>query len=81
MFRNLLKRKVFTVINLLGLASGMAVCLLLVLYIQNEFGYDNFHERGGQIYRLALERKYSGRSAFRGGNTQVHRAGGKNGIS
>src|SRR6266487_608440 len=66
MVRNLLKRKVFTVINLLGLATGMAVCLLLVLYIQNELGYDNFHRKGNQIYRLALERKYPGRSAFLG---------------
>lgn len=66
MFRNLLKRKAFTLINLLGLATGMAVCLLLFLYIQNELGYDNFHERGNQIYRLALERKYPGRSAFLG---------------
>ncbi|MFI5151871.1 MAG: ABC transporter permease [Chitinophagales bacterium] len=67
MLRNLLKRKGFTIINLLGLSSGMAICLLLVLYIQNELGYDNFHERGDQIYRLAMERKYPGRSAFRGG--------------
>lgn len=65
-FRTLLKRKAFTLINLFGLATGMAVCLLLVLYIQNELGYDNFQERGDQIYRLALERKYPGRSAFIG---------------
>ena len=62
-----MKRKGFTIINLLGLSSGMAICLLLVLYIQNELGYDNFHERGDQIYRLAMERKYPGRSAFRAG--------------
>ncbi|MBS1600759.1 MAG: ABC transporter permease [Bacteroidetes bacterium] len=64
--RNLLKRKAFTLINLFGLATGMAVCLLLVLYIQNELGYDDFQERGDQIYRVALERKYPGRSAFLG---------------
>ena len=69
-YRTLLKRKVFTLINLFGLATGMAVCLLLVLYIQNELGYDDFHEKGDQIYRLALERKYPGRSAFRGGIPQ-----------
>ncbi len=70
MLRNFLKRKAFTLINLFGLASGMAVCLLLVLYIQNELGYDKFQERGDQIYRLAMERKYPGRSAFRGGIPQ-----------
>jgi putative ABC transport system permease protein len=66
MIRNLWKRKVFTLINLLGLSFGMAICILLGLYIHNELGYDNFHERGDQIYRLALERKYPGRSAFKG---------------
>ena len=66
MMRNLLKRKVFTFINLFGLATGMAVCLLLILYIQNELGYDNYHERGEQIFRLALERKYPGRTSLRG---------------
>jgi len=66
MFRNLMKRKMFTLINLFGLATGMAVCLLLVIYIQNEFGYDNFHQHGDQIYRLALERKYPYRASLRG---------------
>jgi putative ABC transport system permease protein len=66
MIRNLWKRKVFTLINLLGLSFGMAICILLALYIQNELGYDNFHERGDQIYRLAMERKYPGRSALKG---------------
>src|SRR6476619_4953045 len=65
-WRNLKKRKVFTAINLLGLATGMAVCLLLALYIQNELGYDDFQEKGDQVYRLALERKYTGRSRFLG---------------
>src|ERR1700733_4706750 len=66
MARNFLKRKVFSLINLFGLTTGIAICLLLVLYIQNELGYDEFQTRGDQIYRLALERKYPGRSAFLG---------------
>ncbi len=66
MIRNFLKRKVFTLINLFGLATGMAICLLLVLYIQSQLSYDQYQQRGDQIYRLALERKYPGRSAFVG---------------
>src|ERR1700733_10044976 len=66
MARNFLKRKVFSLINLFGLTTGIAICLLLVLYIQNELGYDEYQTRGDQIYRLALERKYPGRSAFLG---------------
>ncbi|MFT3705326.1 MAG: ABC transporter permease [Agriterribacter sp.] len=65
-FRNFKKRKVFSFINLIGLATGMAVCLLLALYIQSEFGYDNFHEKRDQIYRLAAQRIYPGRTAYMG---------------
>jgi putative ABC transport system permease protein len=46
MMRNLLKRKGFAFINLFGLAIGMAICILLVMYIQNETGYDSFHKNG-----------------------------------
>jgi putative ABC transport system permease protein len=56
--RSLLKRKAFTLINILGLAMGMAVCLLIVLFIRSELGYDNFHQHGDRIYRMVLDRKY-----------------------
>jgi putative ABC transport system permease protein len=59
--RNLLKRKGFSLINILGLATGMAVCLLIVLFVQSETSYDEHHERGDNVYRLALERHYPGR--------------------
>jgi len=61
--RSLLKRKVFTLINILGLATGMTVCLLIILFIRSELSYDNFQERGDRIYRVVLERKYPDRSA------------------
>src|SRR4051794_20764613 len=61
--RNLLKRKIYTLINILGLATGLAVCLLIVLFIQNELSYDNFQQRGDLIYRVALDRRYPGRSS------------------
>ncbi len=60
--RSLLKRKGYTLINVFGLAIGMAVCLLIVLYIQSELSYDNFQEKGDNVYRVVLERKYPGRS-------------------
>jgi len=60
--RSLLKRKGFTLINILGLATGMAVCLLILLFIRRETGYDNFEPAGDRIYRVVLERKYPGRS-------------------
>ena len=61
-FRNLLKRKGFSLINILGLATGMAVCLLIVLFIQSELSFDKQHENADNIYRVALERSYPGRS-------------------
>jgi putative ABC transport system permease protein len=60
--RSLLKRKGFTLINILGLAMGMAVCLLILLFIRRESGYDRFEAGGDRIYRMVLERKYPGRS-------------------
>jgi len=60
--RNLWKRKVYTLINIFGLATGMAVCLLIVLFIQSELSYDNFQQRGDQVYRVALDRRYPGRT-------------------
>ncbi|MBS1664799.1 MAG: ABC transporter permease [Bacteroidetes bacterium] len=56
--RSLLRRKAFTLINILGLAMGMAVCLLIVLFIRSELGYDRFVPRSERIYRMVLERKY-----------------------
>ncbi|MHA4847316.1 ABC transporter permease [Flavitalea antarctica] len=61
-FRNLLKRKGYTTINILGLAIGMSVCLLIVLFIKNEMSYDRDQERGNRIYRMVVDRKYPGRS-------------------
>jgi len=60
--RNLLKRKAYTLINILGLATGMAVCLLIVLFVQSELGYDKQHEKAKDIYRLVLDRIYPGRT-------------------
>ena len=62
-FRSLLKRKGFTLINILGLATGMAVCMLIVVFIRKELSYDRFEENGDRVYRLVLERKYPGRSS------------------
>jgi putative ABC transport system permease protein len=61
--RNLLKRKGFTLINIVGLATGIAVCLLILLFVQSELKFDQYHAKGDRIYRMALDRKYPGRTA------------------
>ena len=44
-FRNLLRNKGFSFINIFGLAIGMASAILILLWIQNEVSYDQFHEK------------------------------------
>lgn len=62
--RSLFKQKVYTFINVLGLAVGIASCLLIVLFIRNEFSYDKFFKEEDRIYRMVLERKYPTHSTF-----------------
>ncbi|GET32697.1 ABC transporter permease [Prolixibacter bellariivorans] len=50
--RHLLKNKLFTAINVLGLAIGMAVSLLILNYVNFEFSYDNMHHLAKRIYRV-----------------------------
>lgn len=63
-FRNLLRQKVYAFINVTGLAVGVASCLLIVLFIRNEFSYDTFFEDHDRIYRMVLERKYPNHSTY-----------------
>ena len=49
-FRNLLRNKAFSIINISGLAIGMASAILILLWIKNEVSYDQFHEKKQRIY-------------------------------
>lgn len=60
--RHLARNRGYTVINILGLAIGIACTLIILMYVQDELSFDQWHEDGDQIYRMALERKYPGRS-------------------
>ena len=51
-FRNLAKNKAYAFISIFGLAIGMAVCILLLLYVKNELSYDRFNKNADHIYRL-----------------------------
>src|SRR4051812_15792756 len=54
-WRNLMKNKIFSLINILGLTIGITVCLMIFLFILNEFSVDNFHKQGKNIYRVMRE--------------------------
>jgi len=51
-WRNLLKNKVFSAINILGLSIGLACCILIFLFIRHELSYDKFNVRARNIYRI-----------------------------
>jgi len=50
--RSMLKNKAYSVINILGLAIGMAATILILLFVQHELSYDRYHENSDRIYRL-----------------------------
>jgi len=59
-FRSLMKNKGFTFINVFGLALGLAVCMLIVFYVFDEWGYDHYNTKIDRIYRVGNDVKYNG---------------------
>jgi len=59
-FRNILWHKVYSLINIFGLAIGMALCLLILVFVQDELSYDGFHEKADRIYRIAQTEDHNG---------------------
>lgn len=53
--RKMRRQKGYSLINIGGLAAGMASSILILLWVRNELSYDRFHARGGSIYRLIVE--------------------------
>ena len=51
-FRNLLRHKAFSIINIAGLAIGMACSIFILLWVRDELSYDSFHTKADRIYRL-----------------------------
>lgn len=56
-WRNLIRNKVFSFINITGLAFGLTCCLLLVLYLNHELSFDKFHSNADKIVRVIMEYK------------------------
>ena len=53
--RNLIKNKVYSAINILGLSVGIACCILIFLFVRHELSYDTFHKSADTIYIVAEE--------------------------
>lgn len=63
-WRKLLKGKLFSFINLTGLSVGMAVVILIMLFVKHEWSYDNFHANSDRIYRAWVKENYKGTLIF-----------------
>src|SRR5258708_7582024 len=59
-FRSLSRNKGFSFINITGLAVGLAVCIMIMLYVSHEMSYDNFHKNGKRIFGLHASIKVGG---------------------
>jgi len=59
-FRNLLRSKGYSAINIIGLAIGMASAIIILLWIQNEVSYDQFHEKKNRIYEAWNRASFNG---------------------
>ena len=60
-WRNLMRHKVYSAINILGLALGISACLLILQYVSFELSYENFHTDGERIYRIRQDRYDKGK--------------------
>lgn len=62
--RNILKHKGFSIINMFGLAVGMAVCILILLWVQDETSYDKFNQNIDELYRITEHQNYTDGNIF-----------------
>src|ERR1700761_4471735 len=59
-WRNLVKQKLYSVINISGLAVGLAVCMVIMMYVAHEMSYDRFHKNADRIFTPAAHIKLGG---------------------
>jgi putative ABC transport system permease protein len=49
--QNLIRNKTYSTINILGLSGGLTCCLLIFIFVTDEYSYDKFHAKKERIYR------------------------------
>lgn len=60
-FRSIWRQKGYAFINIFGLAIGLACCLLILLWVQDELSFDRFHTNADNLYRVEQDQNYSGK--------------------
>ncbi|WP_461451873.1 ABC transporter permease [Mucilaginibacter sp.] len=53
-WRNLVKNKFYSIINIIGLTAGLAIGILILFWVQDEFSFDSFHKNAQNLYKLEL---------------------------
>lgn len=54
-YRNLIRQKGYSLINIAGLTIGIASCIMILLFVSSELSYDRYHEKSDRIYRAGVE--------------------------
>jgi len=67
--RNLSRNKMLSVVNIAGLATGLACVMLIVLFVKDEWSFDRFHKNAKDIYRLVQTTTDTAGKEWRSGNT------------
>ncbi len=73
-FRNLLKNKVYSFINIGGLALGMATAVMLTLWVLNEWRFDGYHRQAKNIYRIKTDMQISDKETWHWATTPLQLA-------
>ncbi len=60
--RNLLRFKVYSFINIVGLAVGMASCIVIFIFVLHQYSYDSFNKKAERIYRVNVEANINGKT-------------------
>ncbi|NUM79340.1 ABC transporter permease [bacterium] len=68
-WRNLIRHKGYSLLNISGLSVGIACCLLIVMYVMDELSYDKFHANGERLYRVNMSTTVNGKTDH---NAAVH---------
>ena len=63
-FRNLRKYKGYSFINIVGLAVGIACCILILMWVRDEMSYDGFHVKADRLFRAVEQQTYRGGELF-----------------
>ena len=69
--KNAVTRKTYSLINVAGLAIGMACCMVILVYIVTELGYDRYHENARNIYRLGANLTLGGTNSASIGTSRI----------